>query len=158
MKKFFLLLLVVFLSFVSCSKDSDSTTEEGRFPVAESELTPEKGKLFYLWGDYNDSNFRQYYCLYHYDLNFDLKNYGIDIPTGFNNGFKGSWDGNKKKTVSQRGFSYTFSNSTLSITFSEDKSKEELRIQKTQNRTLKNGDKIYMNEKPYTVQIENTSF
>lgn len=155
---YLVLAVMVIATMASCSSDDDGPSEEGRFPVAESELTPSKGKLFYLWGEYNSNNFRQYYCLYYYDLNLDLGSLGIDVPSGITSGFKGAWDGNQKKTVIQRAFSYKFENSTLSITFDKDKSTEVLRVQKILNRTLQNGDKIYLNESPFTVQIENTLY
>ena len=111
---------------------------------------------FHLGSEYNSNNFRQYYCLYYYDIDIDLSSYGIDVPSGFTSGFKGSWDGNQKKTVYTRSFSYTFNNSILTITFDKEKSQEVLKVQKVHNRTLQNGDKIYLNESPFTVQIENT--
>lgn len=143
-------------SLASCGDDDDDLTDGTRYPVSKAELTPQKGKLFYLWGEYNSNNFRQYYCLYYYDIDIDLSSYGIDVPSGFTSGFKGSWDGNQKKTVYTRSFSYTFNNSILTITFDKEKSQEVLKVQKVHNRTLQNGDKIYLNESPFTVQIENT--
>ena len=145
---------LVMMAAVSCGGDDDNLSEGNRYPVAESELTPTKGKLFYLWGEYTSNNFRQYYCLYHLVTGIDPSLFSTDIPTEFPMGFKGAWDGNKKETVLQRGFSYTFTNSILSITFNKDKSTEVLKVQKAQNRPLQNGDKIYLNDSPFTVQIE----
>ena len=122
----------------ACSDDEEESTQpEERFKVADNELTPATGTILYLNGKYNAHKICTYYCF---------------SPRVC---FKGILSATEGKTIFSDIFTYSLSNSTLTVTFTETKKQETFKLEKTKDRPLQNGDKIYLNEDQYTVDIKN---
>ena len=137
-----LALSVLCLSNLSCSKDDKEDDIKTLYPVSDSELTPKEKELFTLWGDSNDG-FIQYYRIYTY----------FSQDKAYLNGWKSTYDDNLGTTVYSQSCFYEISNSILTVTYKEKSTKVQLKVQKAKERPLQNGDKLYLDDIPYTFKV-----
>ncbi len=145
MKKSFIILLLLMIIMISCSKEERNTfVDDGsRYSVSNTEISPANDVTYYLWEENSNSSIITYYCFYYLPI--------LNTPAGF----KGAWDNNKKKTVSQESFDYSLDNSILTIEYSSNV--EVFKMEKAKNRPIQDGDRIFLNNRQYRVQIETLS-
>ena len=145
MKKSIVILLSLIAIMTSCSKEEkNSFVDDGsRYPINDSEFVPTNDVFYYLWEENSNSSIRTYYCFYYLPI--------INTPAGF----KGTWDDNKKKSVSEESFDYSIVNSILTMDYSSYV--EVFKIEKTKDRPIQDGDRIFLNNRQYRVQKETLS-
>ena len=145
MKKSFIILLLLMIIMISCSKEERNTfVDDGsRYSVSNTEISPANDVTYYLWEENSNSSIRTYYCFYYLPI--------INTPAAF----KGTWDDNKKKSVSEESFDYSIVNSILTMEYSSYV--EVFKIEKTKDRPIQDGDRIFLNNRQYRVQKETLS-
>ena len=141
MKKSFIILLSLIVIMTSCSKEEQNpfVDEGSRYPVSESDISPTKDVTYYFWEEKSNSSIITYYCFYSVPI--------LNTTAGF----KGSWDDNKKKTVSQEVFDYSIENSFLTMSYSTHK--EVFMMEKMKNRPIEDGDRVFLNGKQFRDDI-----
>ena len=145
MKNTFIIFLSLMAIMTSCSKEEKNAfVDDGsRYPVSESELSPAKNVAYYFWEDYSNSSFITYYSFYLIPM--------LDTFSGF----KGTWDDDRRKTVAKESYSYSITNSILTLKYSSFE--EVFVLEKAKNRPLQDGDRVYLNNIQYRVQISDSS-